>query len=336
LIEGQFYDQVIEPRNIWRQIGMDGLIVSSVDQNRSDQGPSSGPIAHGCTIGVSDIKLQLGQASIVPCSGPYELGGHFKWVGVVTPVIWSAPSSETHPCWERYGITSDAGYQARMSDAVTDSLQDLFTRLQDDQFKEVDAIIIPAIATGVGGLSKASFYQILLTNIVVEELKRDHRLPQSIVLQVSGSETPNRWPETIMAISTSVARSANIWQYQTEHKSGDSEWLSLLGVAIGGLLALILSAFTNAVPSVTESVELFTQGNVILRVLLWASVAVGVVSVFKSLISLFPSEMNPYVQIGAGVLAALFCGQLVRASGALEESLKRKKPIADTRIEAKK
>jgi len=323
LVQGQFYAEAIEPHNVWRQLGRNVLLVSSVDQDRSDIGPSSGPIAHGCSVSLSDIQLQLGQASIIPCSGSYESGGHVKWVGVVTPVIWAAESSEVHPCWRRYGITSDAGYQACISNAVTDSLQDLFTQMRNNRFRDVDAVVIPAIGTGVGGLSKASFYQTLLASILVDELKRGHRLPQTIVLQVPRGDTPNTWPETESAISTALAKSVAVWAFQTEHKNSDSEWLSLIGVAIGGSLVLTLDLLDISVPLLADSVEVFTKGNGPLILLMWTSTAVGLVSMFKSLISLFPAELNLFVQIGAGFLAALFCGSLLRANRTVEDTLKQ-------------
>ena len=327
VVEGEFFGGAVEPRNTWARLGRNVLLVSSFDQNRSGLGPSSEPIAQGCSIPLSDVQLQLGQASIVPCHGSYETGGHIKWVGVVTPIIWSAQSSEVHPCWARYGITSDAGYQGCVSNAVTDSLQDLFTQLHSDRFRDIDAVVIPAIGTGVGGLSKASFYQTLLTNTLVDELKRGHRLPQKLILQVRRGEIPNTWPETQLAISTTLSKSIAIWAFQTEHKNTDSEWLSLIGVAIGGCLVLISFFFGFSVPIIADNVEVFTKGNAFLMLLMWTSTAVGIVSMFKSSISLFPTELNPYVQIGAGLVAALFCGTLLRARGAVEKALTREDPI---------
>jgi hypothetical protein len=42
LIEGQFFNTVIEPRGVWRNLGSSMLLVSSVDENRSSKGDLSG------------------------------------------------------------------------------------------------------------------------------------------------------------------------------------------------------------------------------------------------------------------------------------------------------
>jgi hypothetical protein len=322
LVQGEFFDEAIEPRNSWRQLGSDALIVSSVDEDRSDIGPSSGPIAHGCTVSLSTEKLQLGQAGIIPCNGPYKEGGHIQWVGVLSPLIWSTESTEVHPCWERYGITSDDGYQACLGLTVKDSLQDLFSQLQDPRFRGVDAMILPAIGTGVGGLSKASFYHTLLADILVAELTKGHGLPRTIVLQARRSETRSTWPETHSAISAALAKSVITWNFQSDHESKDSEWPSLIGVAIGGCLLLVSSLFGISIPVPNDSIEVFTKASSAM-LLMWTATAVGLVAVFKEVIALFPLGMNLYVQIAAGFLMALFCGPLLRANRTVEDMLKK-------------
>ena len=122
LIEGQFFDTIIQPSNISRNLGNHILLISSVDENRSSKGDLSGPITKGCSLPIDDVTQQLGRASITQCKGAYRDGGNIEWVGRLSPIVETLPNAEVRPCWERYGLNNpETDYQTCVSNALTDS-----------------------------------------------------------------------------------------------------------------------------------------------------------------------------------------------------------------------
>jgi hypothetical protein len=327
LVEGDFFPTVIQPSNTWSKVvKRHGLLVGSFDEKRTGKGPLSEAITVGCSVHESDITLQLGKASILPCKGPYHSGGHFDWVAVLTPVTWNSDSREMEmrACWERYGLAGNDGKTACAARAVKDSLSDLFDELQESKYNNVDTVVIPAIGTGIGQLTKANFYHTLFIDVLVDDLGKGKLIPEHIGLEVTRFEDPNKWPDTKAAVSREIGSSVNAWKYDFEHKHGDSEWLSLFGVACGGLVALVIGAFARPTSWLMESVDILTGKKQILKVILWASIAVGAVSLFKSFFSLFPAGLNPYAQIAAGFFAAMFVGPLLRMNDLVQNALSPK------------
>jgi hypothetical protein len=204
--------------------------------------------------------------------------------------------------------------------ALTDSLHDLFAQISDEPARHIDAMIIPAVATGVGKLTKAAFYNKLLVDVLVEELKKEYALPATLYLQVRRWENPNRWPETQTAMASAVAKAVSTWA-QSEHKSAESEWLSLTGVAAGSCVILLLMASGLSVAFLSDLMPLVQRPSLLLF-LSWISTAVGLVSMFKAIVSFFPADFNPYLQIGAGFVTMLLCGPLTRANRQFDDILK--------------
>jgi hypothetical protein len=185
-------------------------------------------------------------------------------VGRLSPIVEALPNSEERPCWARYGLTTpEADYQTCVSNALTDSLHDLFAQISDEPARHIDAMIIPAVATGVGKLTKAAFYNKLLVDVLVEELKKDYALPATLYLQVRRWENPNRWPETQTAIASAVAKAVSTWA-QSEHKSAESEWLSLTGVAAGSCVILLLMASGLSVAFLSDLMPLVQRPSPLL------------------------------------------------------------------------
>src|SRR5262249_46190970 len=134
-----------------------------------------------------------------------------------------------------------------------------------------------------------------------------------------------RWPETQIAIAGAVATAVTTWNFRSEHKSPDSEWLSLTGVAIGSCLMLVALAFGVEFVDLSHLLPVVSPFRPLLAVS-WISAAVGLVSVFKALFGFLPAQLNPYLQVAAGALAAFLYGPMTRADDAIKKIFKAERP----------
>jgi hypothetical protein len=323
LVEGQFFDRSIEPQETWRNLGQSLLLVSSVDERRSSIGNLSSPTTTGCEIpddvAGQEATQQLGSASINECRGIYSSRFHIHRLARMS-VIVEASGTDDPPCWTRYGISAREGdYETCVSNAVASGLSDLFQEVSKE--RSVDALIVPQIATGTGKLTKRAFYNKLLVETLVPQLNQRFYIPPTIYLQVWRGDPDKRWPETKVAIAGALSSAVKNWDFK-EHKRPDSEWLTVTGVAIGCcLVALALACgarsdiFLGLLPILSPLRPLL--------VVSWIAVAVGLVSVFKVFFGLFPAELNPYVQLGAGILSAFLSGPISRAQDTVKNLLKK-------------
>jgi hypothetical protein len=188
----------------------------------------------------------------------------------------------------------------------------------------IDAIVIPAVGTGAGKLSKAGFYNKLLSDVLVKELSKPYDLPTPIYLLVQRNEAGNRWHETRIAMAGAVAAAVATWDFDTDHRSPDSEWVSLTGVAMGSCIILVALAFGARIGIAADLVPLTSHPKPLIFVA-WISAAVGLVSMFKALLAFFPAHLSPYLHLIAGVLTAFICGPLIRANSAFDETVKFRK-----------
>jgi hypothetical protein len=329
LVEGEMFDRSIEPREVWHTLGHDMLLVSSVDERRSGVGSLSSPTTAGCAIVAEErITQELGTTSIDACKWVYRDSFHITRLARLSAIVESTLDPSQAPCWARYGIAAPEGdYQTCVGNAVSSGLGSLFSQIHD--LRSVDAIVLPAIGTSAGKLSKAGFYNKLLPEILVGQLKWDYYIPPTIYLQVRRLDPDNRWLETQIAIAGAVANAVMTWDVNSEHKSPDSEWLSLTGVAIGSCLMLIALACGARFRILANLLPVVAQARP-LMIISWLSAAVGLVSVFKAFVAFFPGHFNPYLQVAAGVLTALLCGPLLRAGQAVDEALKGDRPHSST------
>jgi hypothetical protein len=235
-------------------------------------------------------------------------------------VIVEASATDDPPCWTQYGISgADKDYQACVSNALANGLSDLFQQMATES--SVDGVIIPPIATGTGKLTKLAFYNRLLVDTLVPQLNQQSYVPPTMYLQVWHEDPDKRWPETRIAIAAALSMAIGHWN-KVDHKRPDSEWLTVMGVAIG--CCLVALAFACGVRSgiVAGLVPMFAPPQPLL-IICWIAIAVGLVSVFKVFFSLFPADLNPYAQLGAGVLSAVLSGPITRAQDTVKGLLKQ-------------
>lgn len=324
MVEGQFFDQSIEPRNVWRDLGESMLLLSSVDERRANIGEFNHAATAGCGIKQESRSFQeIGTTSIDPCNDIYRKSFHIRWLARLSAIVETSGDSARQPCWNSYGIAvAEGDYQACVSNAVSDGLKSLFSEMRRKQ--PIDALVMPAVGTGIGKLSKAGFYNKFLGEVLIEELKKPYDVTSKIYLQVRRGETPNRWPETRVAIAHAVSAAATKWDFDSEHKSPDSEWLSLTGVAIGCCMILVFLAFGRPLKIVSDIAPLIDHPNPLIFVA-WISAAVGLVTMFKSVVEFFPATSSPYLQVVVGILTAFLCGPLIRATDDFNKSIKLKR-----------
>ncbi len=328
MIEGTFHDRTIEPADVWGRLGESVMLLSSVDERRTGAGGLSGPISKGCSIAPVTVDQQLGTATISPCEGDYSAGGRVQWVGSLAIIVEKPVGAATEPCWAQYGIVVDeTGYQSCVSNAVAQALRSFFNAMRK-QPQTADAMVVPFLGTGAGKLSKAAFLERFLSDVLIEELGAATPLPRRIYLQVQrwDGQGLNRWPETRVALVSAVTKAVANWN-RKEHKPADSEWLSLTGVALGSAALLLLAAFNRPMRTVTALGSLLARPT-LMTVFAWCSVAIGCASLFKAVWTFFPAETNPFLQVGAGFVAAFFCGPLLMAIRSVESTLKPEAPPA--------
>lgn len=318
LVQGEFFDAAIEPREVWRSVGQHVLLVSSVDENRSEMGPLSGPLAKGCDArSAAPIQQGLGATPIVRCKGPYNDAFHVDWLARMSVVIEQSIDPTKAACWTKYGIGGAEGdYQACLTLAVHDGLENLFRGAHEKD--DLDAMVVPAIGTGVGKLSKAAFYNQFFETLVAK-LDQDRRLPPTIYLQVRRADPDRRWPETRIAIAGALATAVQTWN-DAEHKHGDSEWVTLTGVCAGSALLLLALAFRARTRLLLGLEDVLSRPRPLV-VVAWIAGSVGLVSMLKAATSFLPPTFEPYPQLIAGFVAALICAPLMRAKGAFEKGV---------------
>lgn len=322
MIEGTFHAQTIEPTDVWGRLGKGLMLLSSVDERRSGAGGLSGPISKGCSIAPVAVDQQLGTATISRCKGDYNIGGHIDWVGSLAIIVERPEGAATEPCWAQYGIVvSETGYQNCVANAVAQALRSFFTAMRKVP-QTSDAMVVPFLGTGAGKLSKAAFLEQFLSGALIEELGAAAPLPPKIYLQVQrwDGQGINRWPETRVALVSAVTKAVANWN-RNEHKAGDSEWLSLTGVALGNAALLLLVTLNRPLRTMRALGPLLSRPSS-LMVFAWCSVALGCASLFKAIWTFFPAETSPYLQVGAGFVAAFLCGPLLGEIRSVESALK--------------
>jgi len=328
IVEGQFYDRSIEPHSSWQKLGTDILLVSSVDERRSARGGLGEATTLGCSLPPTpDATQALGESSIAPCGGIYKRHFGITRIARLSVIVDDNPGSDSPPCWKKFGLSLlENGYQDCVRKAVESSLDNLFGQINDQRYRPLHTIVFPAIGTGIGGLSKPAFYDELLRNALVPALKRGGLPSMTLYIQVTRYDTPQRWEDTRFAVASAVNEAVSDWE-TSDHAVPSSEWLTLTGVSLGG--AALLFAMTMGWRRGALSAGFRDAiGSTPLSLLAWAAAAVGVASMFKAFVTLVPTSYGPYVQLGAGVIAALLAGPLTAASERAKDALKPR-PAAD-------
>lgn len=322
MIEGKFSEAAIEPPSAWQNLGKHILLVNSVDEGQKRSGGISGKIGAGCGLAESSqLPLNLGEAVFHPCSGPYHKEVNADLVANLAVVIWENPNSTKPPCWNNYGSDTSAKYQQCIAEAVSAALRDMFRQLHGRR-ENIDAIVFPAVGTGVGQLDKESFYQRLFAQLYKELdfSNQTYELPPKIYLLVYSGATSSDWGQTKNAIAGNLAAMISDWN-EAEHKNNASDWASLVGVAGGLSLLLILVVVGIPLPVVGKTTVALAEAPIAL-VIGWFSASLGLMTVFKGIIAALPRAYDPWSQIAISLIVVFVCGPLLRASKAFDTIVK--------------
>ncbi|WP_213806598.1 hypothetical protein [Granulicella sp. dw_53] len=311
LLEGDLQDTGIEPSDTWSKLSRPMAIFNSVDEKQSLSGGISGKIGTGCALeSQGDLgTLQKGQVNYLPCTGPYTKLGVTTVINSAV-VVWTNPETEDRACWNTVTDSKDS-YEECIQTAVSDSLNAAFSA--SGAHKDIHALVVPALGTGVGKLSKERFYKTLSSNLLDVLTAKDGRsLPQTIYLLTWRNEDAATWGETRTGISKSIATIYNTW-IESAHTTAGDDRLQLCGVFIGMALLLLSAAWIPHSTQVYADLQQLRGQNAITYSFGWIAAALGLTSVLKYLSAgVDDPTIAAWITLGIGFAAVFLCGPLLR------------------------
>lgn len=323
-LEGELNGTSIDPANVWGStlVGS-SLILNSVDEVHRNNGGISELIAAGCHLLPREgDPAQLGDLDISQCNGSYSDNLKIRWVGNAAVIIFEG-FGDKDPCGLPLEESEEKGYSECIAQAIQTSLDNLFNELRTHR-REVrpQTIIIPAIGTGVGSVSKQTFYQTLKSKLLeeVQQPGEKNVLPERIILQVWRGETPEQWVSARTAIANFISELSYKWNVH-EHGSGDIATLAGM-VGVAGTLVLILAMYVLGIPYprvFDGELKLLRHKPVVMVVLGWGLASLGFLSGLRPVAKELIGSSSVAAEITFGVVAVLVCGVLRRALDALDE-----------------
>lgn len=307
VIEGTFSPSGISAPEQWISAGWrQALVVNSVDQQQSNSPGLSGAINLGCGIHPSsDVLLDRGGAQIHECvaDSPYRKYGITRTANVAV-ITWKAVS-ENEPCFDMSRDSQRNQAEECVESSVREGLRNVLGAINRlERESKPDAIVLPALGTGFGGLPKARFYRVAGEVVLSELSSPSGYLPPSIYFHVWHEGQHEMQPSTSFALSSMVVRLEDELLRQRPRAKRSALW-----VIAGCCSALFFaSAVGHRRPSGTR--ELGGVGAELLYVLGWLLTGFGVAMGFKGgLESLFPYS---YLGDASGALFMFgFVGVLV-------------------------
>lgn len=307
VVEGKFDPATIDPSNAWSSLqGAPLAIVSDVDENGVATNGIGRAIASGCHTSSPATPIALGTFQFTPCHAPYQLRTHIDEVAdayVVPHDFSNGVSPECNSANIEANVTKCVGLN------VSSALDDIFTSLYNH--RDIHGIIIPAIGTGYGRLSKKAFYGYLREDISTA-LRYDHYLPDYIYLQVYRQDSA-KWSVTNTAISGALASLVKDWN-KWDHSSADPTWTPLIGVLGGfGLLLLVVAIFPSVIRYEQLNLGVLGAGSIVVLLIGWLLSALGLAAVVRPFL---PANL-PY-EVVVGFLIGFFTGPILRSARVVE------------------
>ena len=310
VVEGDLGSDGIEPSETWKRLSRPMAIFNSVDEKQSLSGGISGKIGDGCGLASrGDLgPLQKGDVNYLSCQGPYKALGVSTVINSAI-VVWTNPETEERACWDKVTESKDS-YEECIQTAVSDSLNAAFSASGDH--RDLHALVIPALGTGVGKLSKERFYKTLSTSLLAVLTAKDGRyLPDTIYLLTWRNEDAETWAETRTGISKNVATIFNSWT-TTAHDTAGNDRLQLCGVFVGMALLMLTAAWIPSSVKLYADLEQLSGPNAITYSLGWIAAALGLTSVLKYLSAGADGVVAAWTTLGVGFAAVFLCGPLLR------------------------
>lgn len=323
-IVGHFESTDIEPHDTWVNASLsNAMLVNSVDEHESNSGGMSGAISDGC--GFTDQRASLGPGLVHRhvCAGKYLQFGIHQIANIATVTYTDVNAGA--PCYNPNA--SDETLKLCVKGVIHKGLQHLFKSLsKDSQAERPDAVIIPQLGTGHGGLDKATFYESLTQSIewLLEESGPHPHLPRRILLQaqLDSDGTLHSGDE---ALAAQLLELQTHWNSPSHHTKVDSTglWVAvgvLAGVAVMSLLGRVPTAVGAGAPI----------GQRFLFALGWSMAAygsaTGILKLVDAASDVAPWVMTPLAIAATGSLCVLLSGYLLAAGNRYKDSASASAP----------
>lgn len=324
IAEGTFSKTTIDPAGIWKKIIVQPtLLVSSGDEILRNDGGVSEAIGAGCGVQQLTYKLATGAVLISPCTGPYR--DNFPELRSVANTVIEAwhPVDEKPTCNPGYVAQSthdQDSYIQCIQDAIKTALHRLLISVD---IKGANTVIIPELGTGTAGLDKGHYYQSLkdaIEECLIITKGCGEQIPENVILVVWSQDRAGAWAESKSAIARNFGQLSQDWELPFAEGNLSWKYLRYLGILLV-LFAFVASPLSNykTLPIVGSQLSRGSMGLIILG---WGIIAAGLstsdaISDFFSL----PSQSAPLVivvNVAIGILAAMLCGVINRATDAFK------------------
>jgi hypothetical protein len=323
--EGTFRDTTIEPKAIWSKIlEKPSVIVSSADEILRNDGGVSQSIGAGCSIDQLDSILPTGTINLDPCKGSYkEKFPNIDYVASAIIVAWKGVS-ETPNCKLDPTTTigsGQPGYAQCIKSAIENALSVLFNR---QEMLRINTVVLPALGTGTGRLSKGDFYK--STAKVLETCLQlagcSEKLPRTVVLTVwSGESAPNAWADGRDAIARNMTSLGQNWISHYVPNQQIQKRARFLGVMLVLFVFVIGYLCRGSLPTqIVSRLPAFGDASLWIVTFGWFLVAAGAFSVLSDFVDIPVLANRPdallafFVNVGLGSVAAVTCSFMHKAA----------------------
>jgi O-acetyl-ADP-ribose deacetylase (regulator of RNase III) len=317
--EGHFRDSEIDPLATWAGLlNKPTMIISSADELLRNDGGISQAIGAGCSIAEVGTLLVTGTVELKPCKGSYKQ--HFPkvdYVGNAIIVAWKGvsevPNCKIDPM-TAIGSTQP-GYSACIQKAIQDALWNLFNR---QEMTGLHTVVLPALGTGTGRLTKGQFYQSAVKSLekCLAAKTCEPKLPKTIIFAVwSGDTSVGGWPDTRDAIARNLIELGSDWASNYTPTTSIQKRARFVGVLLALFAFVIILSLQSHLP-VKVGDWAASMGEVSLWVMIfgWFFVAAGAFSVLADFVDIPVSSNSPHpylaliLNIVFGIVAAVSCG----------------------------
>lgn len=298
------------------------LLVSSVDEMQRVDGGLSGKIGRGCGLsGYEGHPLTPGAINLLACKGVYQT--QIKDVANAGIITWNRDKLRAKkPCLEEYQAPDENAYVTCVRGMVKEALEAVFEARDPDDGHRYQALLLPAIGTGIGPLDKGEFNEITfkaISNALITDGGRN--LPDDIYLQVWAGDDPDSFARTIDGISTGADEAIDAWRAAAK-SNRETGWLLAAGVAGGLGLVVLLRAVTGRFAALAPQLDLSAPNGAALQLVALVIVSYGLASGVDDIIP--PIETyGAVLKVALGFVVALFAAPLAAALEAANEKIKQ-------------
>lgn len=297
-------------------------IVSSVDQRVYESSSSSGPILRGCDLKEIDgVKLLPGRPKVDECHGPYNKLGIDAVINVAI-VTFSQDKGKILPCISKtYEREGQQGYEKCTIEKLKFGLEGILSQISSEK-SPYDVLILPELATGIGGISKRDFYNQLFAVLGTKLGNSTARtqLPGEIILQVwSQDRAHDAFAETVDAVRKMIATPVEAFR-ELERPSRSSGWLRLVGIAGGLSLAIVGLLVSERLRATFPALRSLANAPTATNLIAWVLICFGLADSLSRLSGQLQPAWEVPFQLALGVLIVPIAAPLIKAVKSVEHS----------------